>query len=240
MIKFIASDEILELKNNNALLFSDVVKSKKKSLEEAFSGTVSVHDTNIPADLFSLDMSNSDPTLTDLENVKRVHKNMSALTESQASDERIWTAYTLSVFLDYMRYRWPADSEKTMMNRYFFSYSPKRSLFRNGVSRLWWIGHLTYDSSLSGDKYELTEYVCRKQDNINLLLDINFGNNPDILRAASRALIDGEKAGMNIDREVVRHVSEYINTLGGIYLIDVFSYDVMYSKIKKHLEKIVH
>lgn len=240
LIKFISEESLLEIKNNRTILFRDVISSQKMTLEQAFHNDRIIRDTNMPAELFVLDMSNEKPELTDLENVKRIHKNMSALSESQASDERIWTAYTLSVCSDYMRYRWYPDSEITMMNRYFFSYSPKRSLFRNGMSRLWWIGHLTYDSSRVDNKFELTEFVCKKQDHINLLLDINFGNNPDILRAAVQALIDAEKQGMPVERETVRKLSEYINTLGGTYLIDAFSFDAIYQKAWKQLQKIIN
>jgi len=237
MIKFISEDALLEIKNNRSLLYNNVISTKKQTLEEAFHNDKIIKDTSVPAEEFQLDMSAEKPELSDFENVKRVHKNMRALSESQASDERIWTAYTLSVFADYMRYRWCPESETTMMNRYFFSYSPKRSLFRNGIARLWWIGHLTYDANRDGDKYELTEYVCRKQDNINLLLDINFGNNPAIVRAAIQSLIDAEKAGIQTDRETVRQLSEYINTLGGVYLIDAFSYDMIYEKCKEKLNR---
>ena len=229
MVKFIIEDALLEIKNNKAVLFKDVV-SGKKTLQEAFENDRLVRETNIPSEDFDLDMSAAKAEATDLENIKRVHKYMSALSESQASDERIWSAYTLSVFADYMRYRWPADSEKTMMDHYFFSFSPKRSLFRNGIARLWWIGHLTYDAAREGNKFELTEYVCSKQDHINLLLDINFGNNPAIVRATIQALMDAEKKGVYTDREVVRDLSQYINTLGGTYLIDAFSYDAIYTK----------
>ena len=237
MIKFISEDALLEIKNNRSLLYSNVITSKKQTLEEAFHDDRIIRDTSVPADEFQLDMSAEKPELTDFENVKRVHKNMRSLSESQASDERIWAAYTLSVFSDYMRYRWYPESETAMMNRYFFSYSPKRSLFRNGIARLWWIGHLTYDANRPGDQYELTEYVCRQQDNIKLLLDINFGNNPAIVRAVIQALIDAEKGGMTIDREKIRQLSEYINTLGGIYLVDAFSYDMIYDKCTEKLKK---
>jgi hypothetical protein len=67
-------------------------------------------------------------------------------------------------------------------------------------------------------------------------LDINFGNNPDIVRAAIEALIDAEKAGTYVDRDVVRDLSQYINTLGGIYLIDALSFNAVY---KKSSEKIL-
>lgn len=238
MIKFISEDALLEIKNNRSLLYHNVVAAKKQTLEEAFHNDSIIRDTSVPADDFTLDMSLEKPELTDLENVKRVYKNMRALSESQASDERIWAAYTLSVFSDYMRYRWYPDSETAMMNRYFFSYSPKRSLFRNGIARLWWIGHLTYDANRPGDKYELTEYVCRKQDNINLLLDINFGNNPEIVRAVIQSLIDAEKSGTSVDREMIRLLSEYINTLGGVYLVDAFSHDIIYEKCTEKLKKL--
>lgn len=237
MIKFISEDALLEIKNNHTLLYDNVVSSKKQTLEEAFQNDMIIRDTSVHADEFQLDMSAEKPELTDLENVKRVYKNMSMLSESQASDERIWAAYTLSVFADYMRYRWYPDSETAMMNRYFFSYSPKRSLFRNGIARLWWIGHLTYDPDRAGDKYELTEYICRRQDNINLLLDINFGNNPSIVCAVIQSLIDAEKSGMTIDREKTRKLSEYINTLGGVYLVDAFSYDMIYEKSMEKLKR---
>ena len=182
MIKYISEDSLLEIKSNVQTLYNEVIDGKKKTLEEAFGDDRIIRDTNIAGDDFDLDMSFEKPEQSDLENVKRVHKHMSALSESQASDERIWAAYTLSVFQKYMEYRWKPDSDVAMMNRYFFSYSPKRSLFRNGIARLWWIGHLTYDEKRT-NKFELTEYICKKQDNINLLLDINFGNNPAIVRS---------------------------------------------------------
>lgn len=229
MIKFISEDQLLEVKNNQSVLFREVI-SGKKLIEEAFGNEHIIRDTNIPGEAFQLEMSAENAESTDLENIKRVHKYMSGLSESQASDERIWAAYSVSVFADYMRYRWPCKTETDMMNHYFFSYSPKRSLFRNGIARLWWIGHLTYDAKRTGNKFELTEYVCSKQDHINLLLDINFGNNSDIVRATIQALIDAEKEGTYVDRDVVRDLSQYINTLGGIYLIDALSFETVYKK----------
>ena len=79
--------------------------------------------------------------------------------------------------------------------------------------------------------------MCRKQDNINLLLDINFGNNPAIVRAIIQSLIDAEKSGMVIDREKIRQLSEYINILGGVYLVDAFSYDMIYDKCTEKLTR---
>lgn len=237
MIKFVNEDLLLEMKNNKSLLLKEVV-SGKKTLQDAFGNDKIIRETNIPADEFQLDMSNEKAETTDVENIIRVHKHMSGLSESQASDERIWVAYAFSVFAEYMRYRWPSDSETTMMNHYFFSYSPKRSLFRHGIARLWWIGHLTYDETREDDKYALTRFVCSKQDHINLLLDINFGNNPDIVKAVIEALMNSDAEGIYIDRDVVRDISEYINTLGGAYLVDALSKKTVYSKTRDMIKKV--
>ena len=87
MIKFISEDALLEIKNNRSLLYSNVITSKKQTLEEAFHDDRIIRDTSVPADEFQLDMSAEKQELTDFENVKRVHKNMRNLSESQASDE---------------------------------------------------------------------------------------------------------------------------------------------------------
>ena len=59
-----------------------------------------------------------------------------------------------------MHSRWPVENavnEKgtngTVTDRYFAA----RGLFRNGISRLYWIAEVTYDSDLD-DPYEYTKY----------------------------------------------------------------------------------
>lgn len=74
MIKFISEDALLEIKNNRSLLYSNVITSKKQTLEEAFHDDRIIRDTSVPADEFQLDMSAEKQELTDFENVKRVHK----------------------------------------------------------------------------------------------------------------------------------------------------------------------
>lgn len=238
-IKFISEESITAIKGNKDMLYNDVISVHKLDLAKAFQNDKIIRETSYQADDFHLDMSSERPQETDLENVKRVFGSMRTLSISNASDERIWSAYTLSECVNYMRYRWPVNSIEEMMNHYFFSYAPKRSLFRNGMARLWWIGHLTYDAERNGDKFELTKFICKKQDHINLLLDINFGNNPLILHAVIQALIDAEKAGMNIEREIVRKISAYINTLGSMYLVDCFDPEIVYKKTSSLLKRIV-
>ncbi|WP_238883864.1 DUF6339 family protein [Clostridium sp. YIM B02551] len=193
-----------------------------------------IKETPFEIEEFKLDMSQEKASLTDLENIRRVYNNMRHLSESQASDERIWTAYTLDEFAEYMKYRWTTKNERDMENRYFFNYSIQRSLFRNGIARLWWIGKSTYDSKRT-DPYELTAFVCKDQDFIENIFGRNFSNNPVIVKALISALIDAESEGLIVDRTKVRNITKYVNLLGGTYVLDCLSYDDVYSKIKTKL-----
>lgn len=234
-LKFITEEGLLKAKSNYSAIYKEVILKKNKTLEELFGDDNLIRETSIEIEDFSLDMSAENAISSDVENIRRVYSHMKGLTESQASDERIWAAYTLSEYIDYMRYRWMPISESDKYERYFFKNVSKRSLFRNGVSRLWWIGRHTYDPKRL-DPYELTSFICRDQDYINQLLDIGFASNPIITKAALSVLLDAENAGVTVDRELVRSVSRHINLLGGIYILDCMTYDEIYKKIKEHIK----
>ena len=77
--------------------------------------------------------------------------------------------------------------------------------------------------------------MCRDQDYINNLLDIGFASNATISKAVIGALFDAEKSGVTINRDLVRNIRQYVNLLGGIYILDVLTYDEIYSKIKEKI-----
>ncbi len=233
-IKFITEEGLLKAKNNFKTIYKDMLVKPQKSIQELFEDEKIIRDTSMEIEEFSLDMSSDNPVSTDVENIRRVYNHMKGLTESQASDERIWVAYTLSEHIDYMRYRWMPKSSEDKADRFFFNNTSKRSLFRNGIARLWWIGYHTYDASRV-DPYELTAFVCRDQDFINNVLDIGFASNATITKAVLAALFDAEKAGIKIDRDLVRSISQYVNLLGGIYVLDCLTFDEIYQKLKTKL-----
>lgn len=237
-IKFITEEGLLATKSNYPTIFKEVIKKKSVDLPTLLNDNSIIRDSSIEVEDFSFDMSQERPAATDVENIRRVYNHMKGLSESQASDERIWVAFTLHQGLDYMRYRWMPENEGDKFDRSFFKnakhgYS-KRPLFRNGVARLWWIGYHTYDAKRA-NPYELTEFVCRDQDYINNLLDIGFASNATISKAVIGALLDAEKNGVTINRDLVRSISQYVNLLGGIYILDCLSYDEIYSRIKEKI-----
>lgn len=229
--KFIKQEDVAKLYANIGELHKQVVVLGK-TLDEYLGKENVVLDSNIAIEEFTLDMSDEDAVSTDLENIKRVYKAMMGLSNSQASDERIWLAYSFAVCKSYMNYRWPAKEESTVNNRWLFGYTAKRSLFRHGIARLWWIGRCTYDSSRS-DPFELTAYVINKQDIINQLLDIGFNGNKELVLAVIEALRDAEKEGKTVGRDEIRSVSRYINSLGSMYLIDTLTRSEVHAKVKE-------
>lgn len=235
-IKYINEDDLNEIKVNIKPVFKGAFL-ERKTLEEVLNNPGIIKDTAFEIDEFQLDMSQEKglEPLTDYENVKRVYNHMKMLSDSQASDERLWVAYTFSVFKDYMLYRWPAKSVEDLNNRYLFGYSAQRSLFRNGIARLWWIGRTTYDKTRD-DPFELTRFVCQKQDCIESICGRNVFNNPDTAISVLAALNDAEKKGIAVDRERVRDVAKYMNLLAGTYLLDMFERDELYQKTMERIE----
>lgn len=235
-IKYLTEDDLNAVKSNLSGILCDVIAEDGKSLNDFFGRDNLIKETQFEINDFKLDMSQPDgkESLTDVENIQRVYNHMKFLSDSQASDERIWAAYNFSEFLDYMRYRWKASSISDLENRYLFGYSVQRSLFRNGVSRLWWIGRFTYDETRL-DPYELTRFLCKDQDYIENICGRNIFNNPNVGFATISALYDAEKAGVVVNRELVREVSRYVNLLAGTYLLDTLSEEEIYQKIQNKL-----
>lgn len=235
-IKYLTEDDLNAVKSNLSGILCDVIAEDSKSLNDFFGRDNLIKETQFEINDFKLDMSQPDgkESLTDVENIQRVYNHMKFLSDSQASDERIWAAYTFSEFLDYMRYRWKASSISDLENRYLFGYSVQRSLFRNGVSRLWWIGRFTYDETRL-DPYELTRFLCKDQDYIENICGRNIFNNPNVGFATISALYDAEKVGVVVNRELVREVSKYVNLLAGTYLLDTLSEEEIYQKIQNKL-----
>ena len=160
--------------------------------------------------------------------------------KQQASDERLWAGLCLGKFWSYVNYRWEISKKcniSTVKQHYLFGFGARRSLTRNAMSRLWWIGRLTYDETRP-DPWELTEFVCENADYIMHTLERNFSNNPAIIHPFLSAIIDARKNGLRINTDIVGELSKYLNLLGGIYILDCLPYSKIYEKIYTKIEEI--
>ena len=232
-LQFVSYDNIDIIKSNLKSWVDNFKQDSSEWLQEEL-GNALFSDTKF-ADIpdFNLDMSADKPFLTEAENVKRIYGNLRFLSDSQASDERLWAGLCLGPFWDYVKYRWDINKKCTVSNvqqHFFFGFGARRSLTRNALSRLWWIGRLTYDEKRS-DPWELTKFVCESADYIMHILERNTSNNPAIIRPFLSAIIEAKEQGLPIDTNTVGELAKYLNLLGGIYILDCLPEQRIYDKI---------
>jgi len=149
-----------------AQLFQSVNKGEiEKYVEDKFEGDhqYALGSTNIiiPSG-FKLDSKQDEFT-----NSKALYENLK-INSIQASDPRLWTTLSHTIFYDYLKDRWPLNqsNEKNISrikSRYFLQSTSLEKLSRNGLARLWWYSHLTFDDSRR-DNFELTKIMLSKQD----------------------------------------------------------------------------
>lgn len=231
-IEFLEEDSLLAMKSNLSQIASKFTLSDSLWINDYFGHSPFI-DSKFTVEDFSLDMSQEKPFLTEYENVKRVYGHLSFLSDSQASDERLWSGLCLTHFWRYTQYRWDIQNKCTPDNikqHFFFGFGARRSLTRNALARLWWIGRLTYDPKRN-DPYELTKFVCENADYIMHILERNTSNNSMIIRAFITALIHTRNQGIVINTDTVGDLSKYLNLLGGTYILDCLSEQEIYNKI---------
>ena len=189
---------------------------------------------------FELDMSSDEPFATEAKNAEIVYKNLKFLSDSQASDERIWAALCIKDFWKYVQYRWIRGdvTEAKIKQHFFYGYGARRSLTRNALSRLWWIGRLTYDESHAEDPFWLTKFVCENADYIMHVLERNTSNSPMIVRAFLSAVIRAREENCVINTNTVGELSKYLNLLGGAYILDCVPEETIHNKVLEKAKEI--
>ena len=122
-----------------------------------------------------------------------------------------------------------------MLEHFFFMHNPRRSFTRNAISRLWWLGKLTYDESLA-DPFRRTGVVMQDLGYVVDLLERNFSNNPRITRefmdAVESARAEVAEKNLVILRPELRALCKYLNMLGGVYILDTMPEGGIYAKIR--------
>lgn len=231
IIKFMPEDELIAMKSNLNAVATKFAETDNSWIKDLFDGNYPFKDTKFTIEDFALDMSQDDPFRTEFENVKRVYTHLKFLSDSQASDERLWAAMCLGEFYSYVQYRWNVKKNHKSSNieqHFFFAGPHRRALTRNALARLWWIGRLTYNDK---DGFALTEFVCRHADYISHILERNTSNNPIIVKAFLKAIMQAEEEGHKMNTDNVAELAKYLNLLGGVYILDCLPYDAIYKKI---------
>lgn len=242
-LQFVSSGNISIIKSNLNIWVNNFKQDSLDWLQQELENPLFIDTELQEIPDFSLDISEDKSFLTDAENARRIYGNLYFLSDSQASDERLWIGLCLGPFWNYVKYRWDIDRKCTvehLKEHVFFKKekeSMRRCLMRNAISRLWWIGRLTYDENRS-DPWELTKFVCEYSDHNMHIMERNSSHNPSIIRPFLNALIDARAEGFLINTDAVGELAKYLNLLGGIYILDCLPKQRIYDKILAKARKI--
>jgi hypothetical protein len=169
----------------------------------------------------------------DLENAIRMHKALQQLTPLQARDPRLWTRLAHIECWRYMRSRWElersgSDTDKGVRfitSRYFIAQDDSRALLRNGIARLWWTAHMSFDPTRS-NPYELTAVLLYTLDITLQILERNIGRAPVVLTGFLEFLLQNRSVlltGGELNRVRIRKLAIGLNLYGGVCLLDCLS-----------------
>ncbi len=191
--------------------------------------------------------SEDDVGKSDVDNTIVLYSAMKSLTDTQATDERLWCGMCHCDFWGFLQERWQVKDSHSLKdlnvkNRYFFAKNKKRSLITNSLSKLWWVGRLTYDDTRE-DPFELTKYLINDYSTKTLVIfSNNYISNRDITIGLFSALKYLESIGYKIkgkpSREIYYEATKYLNVLGGTYILDYFSSEELEEKIIKYMKTI--
>ena len=185
------------------------------------------------------------PEKDDIENMKIIYDNLKGLTDSQASDERLWAGLSHTKFWNYMKKRWPLPNdpekwEKHILQHYFFAHGA-RSTVLNGLARLWWYARLTYDETNIDNPYELTEYMAKDiNGKAYMLFGSNFSRNREIQRIFLYTIKNYEdQHGLLLSREEFGELRKQIVLWSGKLVIDVVDRETLKNKLIKEIERLI-
>ena len=172
--------------------------------------------------------------------MRKFHGALKKLPHSIACDCRIWAGLSIGHFWQFTKCRWDLDkgvNASKVRDHFLFMGQSKKAYTRNALSRLWWIGDLTYDEG-RGDPYEITAFTMEDTDYVVNLLERNFSSNRLIFREFVEAVERGRKEGLTIGRPEVRELCKYLNLLGGVYVLDALPPGMIRGKIYAMATKI--
>lgn len=251
VIHFLKDDCLTALKTNIAGNIKHYSEPTNDWVYEFFDGENPFLEYKFQIDDFQFDTELSeehDLSKQDVENVIRLYSAMKNLTDTQATDERLWAGLTHGDFWGYMQQRWNSrkgngDAATLTQSRYFYRSSDggRRALFTNSLARLWWIGKLTYDSTRK-DPFELTQYMNDDFATKSLVLfSSNYTSSSNVVRGLFDALISLEKEGFTYgkkSRDVYYQATRYLNIFGGSHILDYYTEEEIKNKVLNYMHSL--
>ena len=144
-----------------------------------------------------------------------------------------------------MRKRWPIEQylgreklRENIQERYFFMPNRSRALIRNGMARLWWYGHCSYDEGRA-DPFELTTALLKNLDVTQSILERAFSLNTNVTKTMLGVLLERERNGKAFYvRNKVRDLAKYMVQIGGVTIIDALDEPDLRELVSEKIEQL--
>lgn len=182
----------------------------------------------LPVNLGIPDMPSIQGTrAVDVGNAPLVHEYLGELKPADAADARLWNFLALGTYRSYMEKRWPlvvtgSDIQKwkgRVRDRWILPLGSvtRGKLVRHGISRLWWVAHLTYSPNTSqgrtkDDAYAYTREVFQSEDRLNAIFDREVGAFPSVRLAV---LEHAANLGALATDKHIQRVMQYLKLVHG-------------------------
>tara|TARA_B100000959_G_C14850107_1_gene569782 strand:- start:173 stop:919 length:747 start_codon:yes stop_codon:yes gene_type:complete len=174
----------------------------------------------------------------DFENAKILYENYKELTPLEASDIRLWIYLSHVHFFQYVKKRWPniktaKNPGKYILEHWFIESPSQGNLIRHSLSGLWWNAYLTYDDTRK-DPYELTKELYKQLDiATRTLTTYEAGRHKELVHGVLEFIIENPILFATARETKTRHITRYINIIGGTKPLGFFSKDYFKALIKQ-------
>ncbi|MDQ0429423.1 hypothetical protein QOZ98_002251 [Planomicrobium stackebrandtii] len=239
-LTFVSEKTLQDLKVNSKAYLKKYYSGDGKWFDTYFSEEGKVLETNIEFDMPELSYDD-DYSISDQYNVRAIYNSLSHLPVTLATQERMWTGLAHNQFRDFTFYRLRRDieekNESRMFSSLFFKHGTKRSLFVHILSRLWWVGYMTYDASNDKNPYWLTDFFTERDFSARsvIFFSSNFTSNRTITIGILKALYKIKEDGVAIKREHFLQATKYLNILGGAMILDLLSVNEVEELVAENL-----
>lgn len=239
---YLSQEAINDIKLNFDRYKDHFIDATNEWFRKEFEKNNWIHESKIQCTDFEMDYS-EDYNISDRKNVEIVYDALRDLNPVFASDERLWAGMLFTQFWKYVQYRrrkeLQSGNRQDVLNSFFFMRGTRRSSFINCLSRLWWTGHLLYDSS-NENHYKAVDLICERaySSNIVLFSSNNFTANKNLALGVMDCIAERKSAGEEIGRYHFVEANKYLNCIGGVSLLDTISREEAKIMADKRLAKL--